>query len=94
MKLYTKKLRTILQSRIIFKVLAVIFIIYSLLITNLKENKSKYNDNTNQIVGIITRYKEKDNVVTIYVKGKETVIGKYYKKENEQLNYKLGDKKK
>ena len=93
MKHYTKKLKTVLQSKYIFKLLALIFLIYAILITNIITTKSKYSIKTNTITGIITRYKEKNNTLTIYIKGKETIIGKYYINNNLiNRKYKLGDK--
>ena len=97
MNQYTRKLKTILQSRYLFKIICLVFIIYSLLVTNLINYKSKYSINTNKVIGIITKYNIDGDKLTIYLKAKESLIVTYYiKSEKEktmyQTNLKLGDK--
>ena len=93
--LYTKKLRTVLQSRYLFKIITIIFLIYALLITNIYNFNSKYNINTTKIIGTILKYNMDGNKLTIHLKAKEKLIITYYidtKKEKEyyQNNLKLG----
>ena len=88
---YTRRLKTILQSRYLFKILVVLFITYALIYTNLHIYTSKYNKNTTTITGTITKYTIGENKITIYIKAKETIIATYYQNENK-YNYELGDK--
>lgn len=94
---YTRKLKTILQSRFLFKIVAVVFIIYSLLVTNLYTYKSKFSFDNKRFVGIITKYNIDGNKLTIYLKDEEVLIVTYYLKSEEekhfyQDNLLLGDK--
>ena len=76
--LYTRKLRTILQSRYIFKILALVFLIYAFLITNLYRFESKYDINTKSVRGIVTEYNIDGNKLTININAKERLIINYY----------------
>lgn len=75
--LYLKKLRHILQSKYLFKILVGIFLIYSILFTNLYTFKSKYKIEDNTFIGIIHDYKIDDKDITLYIKAKEKIIVKY-----------------
>ena len=88
---YTRRLKTILQSRYLFKILVVLFITYALIYTNLHIYTSKYNKNTTTITGTIIKYTIDEKKITFHIKAKETIIAKYYQKENK-YNYQLGDK--
>lgn len=96
-KLYTRKLRTILQSRYLFKILALLFLGYALLITNIYEFHSKYSINTKSVIGIVTDFEIDGNKVTINIKAQEKLIINYYVKTKEEKDYykdnlELGDK--
>ena len=96
-KLYTRKLRTILQSRYIFKILALLFLGYAFLITNIYKFHSKYSVNTKSVIGVVTDFEIDGNKVTINIKAKEKLIINYYVKTKKEKNYyknnlELGDK--
>lgn len=86
-KLYTRKLRTILQSRYLFKILALLFLGYALLITNIYEFHSKYSVNTKSVVGIVTDFEIDGNKVTINIKAREKLIINYYVKTRKEKDY-------
>lgn len=77
-----KKLKNILQSRYLFKVLVVIFLTGDLLFTNLYPFTSKYTGGETNFTGIVTKYELKENKLVIELKSKERLI----------VNYKYGDK--
>lgn len=90
--LYLKRLRHILQSKYLFKILVGIFLIYSILFTNLYTFKSKYKIDDNTFIGIIYDYKIDDKDITLYIKAKEKIIVKY---KSDNLTFdkiSLGDK--
>ena len=95
MNLYTRKLKTVLQSRYLFKIIFLIFIAYAIIFTNIYKYKSIYKDNITNIKGIITKYNISNDKLTIYINNKETIIGTYYIKNKEESNYlsqyELGD---
>ena len=96
-KLYTRKLRTILQSRYLFKILALLFLGYALLITNIYEFHSKYSINTKSVIGVVTDFEIDGNKVTMNIKAPEKLIINYYVKTKEEKDYykdnlELGDK--
>lgn len=83
-----KKLKSILQSKYLFKILAIVAICYSLCVTFLLSIKSVYNDETAVIVGKIIQYEIDGNKLKLTLKGKEKIIGYYYfKTENEMYEY-------
>ena len=84
-KLLIQKLKIILNSNI-FLILLIItssfFVIYK--INNIK---SKYNENTKYITGIVIDIKENKDKIKITIKAKENVLVYYY----NSINLKLGD---
>lgn len=81
-KPYLKKLKIILQSRYIFKLLAILFLLGDLLFLNLYNFKSKYKEEDNIFIGVVTKYELKDNKLVLEIKAKEKLI----------INYKYGNK--
>lgn len=77
-----KRLKIILQSKYLFKVLVIIFLLGDLLFTNLYNFKSKYSQSDTIFIGIVTEYELKDNKLTLQIKAKEKLI----------INYKYGNK--
>lgn len=77
-----KKLKIILQSRYIFKLLAILFLLGDLLFLNLYNFKSKYKEEDNIFIGVVTKYELKDNKLVLEIKAKEKLI----------INYKYGNK--
>lgn len=81
-----KKLKQILQSKYIFKVLALLTIMYSLLFTFCWKANSKYNENTTNVTGIIVQYDIDGNKLKMTLKGYEKIIIYYYFKNVEEKN--------
>lgn len=82
-----KKLKTILQSRYLFKILSFFFVIYSLLMISFFPFRSRYCQTDHQMIGIVTKYKIDGDLVTIYLKEKETVIVNYYLKSEQEKHF-------
>jgi len=77
-----RRLRIILQSRHLFKILVFIFLIGTLVFTNVYEYKSMYACDDDVFEGIVTKYELKDSRLVLEIKAKEKLI----------VNYKYGDK--
>lgn len=77
-----KRLRIILQSKYLFKILVVLILLGDLLFTNLYSFKSKYSKDDNEFIGIVTKYELQDTKLVLEIKAKEKLI----------VNYKYGDK--
>lgn len=87
-----KRLKTILQSRYIFKILTIISLIIVLIYTKYYPFKSVFNNNDTEFIGIVEDYIIKDNQIKISLKSKERIIVtyKYTSKVFNNLSY--GDK--
>ena len=80
-----------------FKILALIALIYALTITNIYKYKSVYTEEEKEIIGILTNYQIKDNKISIEIKAKEKIVGIYYITNKKNLKnitnkYELGTK--
>lgn len=87
-----KKLRHILQSKHLIKIITIIIFIITLLYTNYYPFKSKYTKDDKEFIGIVTKYEVKEDKITIEIKAKEKLLitYKYQAKEFNNLSY--GDK--
>ena len=87
-----KRLKTILQSRYIFKILTILSLIIVLIYTKYYPSKSVFNTNDTEFIGIVEDYIIKDNQIRISLKSKERIIVtyKYTGKVFNNLSY--GDK--
>lgn len=87
-----KKLKMILQSRYIFKILTILILIITIIYTKYYPFKSVFNTNDTEFIGIVEDYIIKDNQIKISLKSKERiiVIYKYTGKVFNNLSY--GDK--
>lgn len=87
-----KKLKMILQSRYIFKILTILFLIITIIYTKYYPFKSVFNNNDTEFIGIVEDYIIKDNQIKISLKSKERIIVtyKYTGKVFNNLSY--GDK--
>ena len=87
-----KRLKTILQSRYIFKILTILSLIIVLIYTKYYPFKSVFNNNDTEFIGIVEDYIIKDNQIRISLKSKERIIVtyKYTSKVFNNLSY--GDK--
>ena len=87
-----KRLKTILQSRYIFKILTILSLIITIIYTKYYPFKSVFNTNDTEFIGIVEDYIIKDNQIKISLKSKERIIVtyKYTGKVFNNLSY--GDK--
>lgn len=87
-----KRLKTILQSRYIFKILTILILIITIIYTKYYPFKSVFNINDTEFIGIVEDYIIKDNQIKISLKSKERIIVtyKYTGKVFNNLSY--GDK--
>lgn len=87
-----KRLKTILQSRYIFKILTILILIITIIYTKYYPFKSVFNNNDTEFIGIVEDYIIKDNQIKISLKSKERIIVtyKYTSKVFNNLSY--GDK--
>ena len=87
-----KKLKMILQSRYIFKILTILSLIITIIYTKYYPFKSVFNNNDTEFIGIVEDYIIKDNQIKISLKSKERIIVtyKYTSKVFNNLSY--GDK--
>ena len=87
-----KRLKTILQSRYIFKILTLLILIITIIYTKYYPFKSVFNTNDTEFIGIVEDYIIKDNQIKISLKSKERIIVtyKYTGKVFNNLSY--GDK--
>ena len=72
-----RRLRIILQSKYLFKILAFFFLLFSILYTEYISFESKYNEDDTVFVGIVKSYKINDNKLIINLLGKEEIIVHY-----------------
>ena len=87
-----KKLKMILQSRYIFKILTILILIITIIYTKYYPFKSVFNTNDTEFIGIVEDYIIKENQIKISLKSKERIIVtyKYTGKVFNNLSY--GDK--
>ena len=87
-----KRLKMILQSRYIFKILTILTLIITIIYTKYYPFKSVFNNNDTEFIGIVEDYIIKDNQIKISLKSKERIIVtyKYTSKVFNNLSY--GDK--
>ena len=83
--LYLKKLRHILQSRYIFKILVVLVILVATLYTKYGKFTSVYNKDDTVFEGTIYDKKIEEDKLTLYIKGKEKLLVTY-KDNNLEIN--------
>lgn len=81
-----KKLKSVLQSKYLFKILVVFAIVYSLYITFLLPVRSKYNDYDTKIIGTVLQYEIDGNKLKLTLKGKEKIKAYYYFKTEMEKN--------
>ena len=89
---YLKKLKIILQSKYLFKILVLLILLGDILFTNLYNFKSKYNQNEKEFIGIVTKYELKENKLVLEIKSKEKLIINYKYQNKEFNNLSYGDK--
>ena len=88
-----KKLKRILQSKYLFKFLALVFVIGSFLFTRFYCFESKYNESDKVFIGEVTKIRTTSSKLTLEIKGREKLIINYQFKEGQKLdNLAYGDK--
>lgn len=87
-----KKLRHILQSKHLIKIITIIIFIITLLYTNYYPFKSKYTKDDKEFIGIVTKYEVKEDKITIEIKAKEKLLITYKYQDKEFNNLLYGDK--
>ena len=87
-----KRLKMILQSRYLFKILTILSLIITILYTKCYHFKSVFDLNDTEFTGIVEDYIVKDNKIKISLKSKERIIV-IYKYNNQKFNkLSYGDK--
>lgn len=87
-----KRLRHILQSKHLIKIITIIIFIITLLYTNYYPFKSKYTKDDKEFIGIVTKYEVKEDKITIEIKAKEKLLITYKSQDKEFNNLSYGDK--
>lgn len=87
-----KRLRHILQSKHLIKIITIIIFIIKLLYTNYYPFKSKYTKDDKEFIGIVTKYEVKEDKITIEIKAKEKLLITYKYQDKEFNNLSYGDK--
>lgn len=87
-----KRLRHILQSEHLIKIITIIIFIITLLYTNYYPFKSKYTKDDKEFIGIVTKYEVKEDKITIEIKAKEKLLITYKYQDKEFNNLSYGDK--
>ena len=88
-----KKLKRVLQSKYLFKFLALVFVIGSFLFTRFYCFESKYNESDKVFIGEVTKIRTTSSKLTLEIKGREKLIINYQFKEGQKLdNLAYGDK--
>lgn len=87
-----KRLRHILQSKYLIKIITIIIFIITLLYTNYYPFKSKYTKDDKEFIGIVTKYEVKEDKITIEIKAKEKLLITYKYQDKEFNNLSYGDK--
>ena len=89
-KIYLIRLKNILRSRYLFKILLVLSLVYIFLFIKFDKKESVYTDLDNEFIGIVTSYKYDNERYTIYLKSAEELI--VYFDVITKLDIKYGDK--
>ena len=90
--LYLRKLRHILRSRFLFKILVLLVILLDIIFTKCYHFKSKYKESDTTFIGIVTDFEVKDNKLVIELKAKEKLIVNYNYNNLIFDNLSYGDK--
>ena len=86
---YMKKLKYILQSNYLFKLLAILVVLVTIIYTKFLDKESIYNDE-NSFIGVVSKIKVKENKTIIYLKSKENLVINDYNGLAKDIS--LGDK--
>ena len=87
-----KRLKIILQSKHLFKIIALIILLLDIIYLETYPFTSKYNQNEEDFTLIIKDYTQKEDKIILYLKGKETLISYYPIPDQKQIKLSYGDK--
>ena len=87
-----KKLKIILQSRYLIKILAAIFLTLAIIYTKTYNFTSKYQKEENTFTGIVTKYELRENKLILEIKTKEKLIVHYKYEDKILSSLSYGDK--
>ena len=91
-RVFIIKLKKILLHRYLLIIITILILIVDIIFINSYKYKSKYSINTKELTGVVTKYKQDKDKLTIYLKAKEEVIVNYYLQGNKKINISYGDK--
>ena len=80
------RLKHILRSRYLFKIIFILSIIYVVVVTKCITYQSKYSVSDNSFIVKILEIKKDEDKISILVKGKELLKATYYYKNNSEYN--------
>ena len=84
------RLRNILRSRYLFKIIFIISLFYVFIYVKLDNKTSILNESDNEFIGVVTNYKYDNNKYAIYLDVEETIIVYYDSLIDLDINF--GDK--
>lgn len=87
-----KRLRYILQSNSIIKIITIFLLILDIMYINYYPFKSKYNIKEKEFTGIVLDYELKEDKIVIIIKNREKLIVNYKYKDKVFNNLSYGDK--
>lgn len=87
-----KRLRYILQSSSIIKIITIFLLILDIIYINYYPFKSKYNIKEKEFTGIVLDYELKEDKIVIIIKNREKLIVNYKYKDKVFNNLSYGDK--
>lgn len=86
-----KRLKLLLQSKYLFKILTIIILLGATLYTNLYHYKSKYQGNETSFTGIVTKISSDEDTLKIEIKAREKLIITYNYQDEKLSNLSYGD---
>lgn len=87
LKIYLLRLKIILQSNCFYAITIILLSIYVILFSKVIKYETKYKEETS-FEGIVTRYTQKEDKTTIYLKAKEKILVNIY----DKFDISVGDK--
>lgn len=77
----------ILKKNLFYYIIGIICILYSLILTNLYEFKSKYNGHETNFNAIVEKIDINGDKLTLQLNSRERIVGNYYFKSENEKNY-------
>ncbi len=82
-----KRLKNILQSKIFYCLLFIFIFFYCIFFTKIRDYTTSYPDDVKTITAKIINYKFDGSRLSLTLKDKETFVGNYYFKSEEELSF-------